>query len=107
MKDGAGRLKLKLRSALLGRLSEAIIRRILAHLKSAILPPSRAQLERGVPTPPHSPVGSDDGNVVAEFKFDDSLDESTEGESEETADDESDSSDEEHYGRRHLELGRN
>ncbi len=43
-----GRLRLKLTSALLGRLSEAIIRRILAHLKSAILPPSRAQLERGV-----------------------------------------------------------
>jgi hypothetical protein len=43
-----GRLKLKLRSALLGRLSEAIIRRILAHLKSAMLPPSRAQLERAV-----------------------------------------------------------
>jgi hypothetical protein len=54
---GVGRPRLKLTSALLGRLSEAIIRRILAHLKSAILPPSRAQLERGVPAPPHSPRG--------------------------------------------------
>jgi hypothetical protein len=43
----AGCPRLKLKSALLGRLTEATIRRILAHLRSAILPPSRAHIERG------------------------------------------------------------
>jgi len=43
----AGCLRLKLKSALLGRLTETTIRRILAHLRSAILPPSRAHIERG------------------------------------------------------------